>query len=264
MESIRSADMAFNHNKKMPSMERIAYFGSMTICVFSIVYILSVFFTGRSWLPLTGISAELSELTLPFVQCVLGAAVLNVPGLLTKLTRIKLPNILCVLFYIFVICATVLGELFSLYYRVPIWDSLLHCGSGIMCGMLGSILVVNFLQKNNCKCLVTPMNVAVVAICVALCVGMVWEIYEFVGDSLLGMNMQKSLLEDGTALVGKMALADTMKDLIVDTVGALIAAVGSYLSIKNRKGWLWSYVKPEPLSIPTKVSAYREDFAKSA
>jgi hypothetical protein len=43
-----------------------------------------------------------------------------------------------------------------------------------------------------------------------------WEIFEFAGDQLFGMNMQKE------------GLTDTMWDLIVDTLGAFVAAVFGY------------------------------------
>ena len=50
--------------------------------------------------------------------------------------------------------------------------------------------------------------------------------------------MQKFALEDGTALVGRDALWDTMKDIIVDTVGALVMSVIGYISLKYKKGWV--------------------------
>ena len=35
-----------------------------------------------------------------------------------------------------------------------------------------------------------------------------------------------------------MALADTMKDLIVDTIGAAVMSVIGYVSLKYQKGWV--------------------------
>ena len=67
--------------------------------------------------------------------------------------------------------------------------------------------------------------VAMFSFCFAVSIGAVWEIYEFSFDGLLGLNMQKFLLADGTPLVGRAALTDTMKDIIVDTIGALIASL---------------------------------------
>ena len=178
--------------------------------------------------------------------------------LMAKFTRIKIPNALCIFFYVFVLCGTVLGEMFSLYYAIPFWDDLLHCGSGIMSGMLGSILVMNFWRKIKCESAMPPIFVAIAAVCFALCIGVAWEIYEFAVDSLLGLNMQKFLLQDGSELIGQAALADTMLDLIIDTFGAVIAAVVSYLSLKRKKGWLYTYQtdKVTPLVEKEKFEKY--------
>ena len=47
--------------------------------------------------------------------------------------------------------------------------------------------------------------------------------------------MQKSMLEDGTQLIGRAALDDTMKDIIIDVCGSLAAAVVGYISIKRQQ-----------------------------
>ena len=68
--------------------------------------------------------------------------------------------------------------------------------------------------------------------------GMLWEIYEFSVDYFFGTNMQKFALEGGVPKVGQEALMDTMKDIIVDTVGALVMSVLGYLSLKNKTGFV--------------------------
>jgi len=234
--------------KPTVNIERLAYYATMALSCFSVLYLISVCIAGHSWLPFINVAS--GELRLSLIQCVLGTAALHVPLLLTRLTRIKLPDTLCACFYLFILCATVLGEMLSLYYKIPIWDSLLHFGSGIMIGMFGSILLVTFLKNKKCTKLVSPMFIAITAVCFALCVGVFWEMYEFAGDSLLGLNMQKCLLEDGAALIGKAAVLDTMKDLIVDTLGALVAAAGAFLSIKNSKGWLHAYLADDMAAEP--------------
>lgn len=52
-------------------------------------------------------------------------------------------------------------------------------------------------------------------------------------------------MQDGTALIGQTALVDALTDLIVDSFGALTAAVSAYLPIKKR-GWLYTYLAAEP------------------
>jgi len=71
--------------------------------------------------------------------------------------------------------------------------------------------------------------------------------------------MQKHTLESGEMLVGRAALADTMKDLIVDSLGALVMSVVGYVSIKREAGWLERMQikinRPEPTPVPVPVYA---------
>ena len=78
----------------------------------------------------------------------------------------------------------------------------------------------------------SPGFVAFFAFCFALACGAVWEIYEYLMDGLLHMNMQHFAVEDGTPLLGRAALLDTMKDLIVDALGALVIAVIGYFPLR--------------------------------
>ena len=106
-----------------------------------------------------------------------------------------------------------------------------------MIGFIGFSLI-DILNKDNEKVTLSPFFVAFFAFCFAITVGVVWEFYEFTSDGLLGTNMQKYKLKDGTELVGKEALQDTMEDLIVDAVGAFSASTIGYISLKYKKGWL--------------------------
>ena len=60
----------------------------------------------------------------------------------------------------------------------------------------------------------------------------------FIFDGIVGLNMQKFTLENGTQLVGRAALADTMEDLIVDCIGAFTMSTIGYISLKYKKGWI--------------------------
>ena len=70
--------------------------------------------------------------------------------------------------------------------------------------------------------------------CFALAAGAIWEIYEYTLDGLMGLNMQHYHLVDGTPLMGRAALYDTMKDLIVDALGALVVSVIGYIALKRQ------------------------------
>ncbi|MCB1635967.1 MAG: hypothetical protein KDI51_15370, partial [Xanthomonadales bacterium] len=65
----------------------------------------------------------------------------------------------------------------------------------------------------------SPGFVALFAFGFALAAGALWEVFEFSMDKLVGTHMQKPMLGDPSGLT------DTMWDLIVDALGALLAAL---------------------------------------
>ncbi len=78
----------------------------------------------------------------------------------------------------------------------------------------------------------SPFFIAIFAFCFALAAGAIWEIYEYIFDGLLSLNMQKHTLKNGIALVGREALSDTMKDIIVDALSALAVSVVGYYQLE--------------------------------
>lgn len=179
-----------------------------------------------------------ADYSLMLIQCLLGIAVIHVPALFKRKFGLELPAVLYIEYVIFLYCAIFLGEVRSFYYRIPHWDVILHCFSSVMAGSFGFIVVALLNQDEHITLSLSPVFVAIFAFCFAIAIGAVWEIYEFVFDGLLGLNMQKFILPDGTVLAGQDALRDTMEDLIVDCAGALFASVSGYFSIKKGSGWL--------------------------
>ena len=91
-----------------------------------------------------------------------------------------------------------------------------------MIGALGFSIVTLLNKTEEVPMNLSPLFVALFSFCFAVTLGVVWEFYEFTFDGLLGLNMQKFALENGTQLIGRAALTDTMIDLFVDAVGALL------------------------------------------
>ncbi len=176
-----------------------------------------------------------SDYLLMLLQCSLGLAVMLLPSMIERKWQLDISSLIHILYYLFLYCAVFLGEVFEFYYLIPCWDSILHFFSGAMLGALGFILVDILNRNEKVHVSLSPLFVAVFAFCFALAVGAVWEIYEFTGDSLLGLNMQKCLTEHGQPLVGYAALQDTMKDIVVDAVAALMVAVIGYFSIFKKR-----------------------------
>lgn len=175
------------------------------------------------------------DYVLMLIQCVLGLAVMALPSLLARRWKLMLPTAMHVMYYVFLYCAIFLGEVFSFYYLIPHWDTILHFTSGAMLAALGFILIDYLNRDEHVRVSLSPFFASLFAFSFALAMGGVWEIYEYLADGLMGLNMQKFILADGTVLSGRMALADTMEDIIIDAAAALSVAVIAYCVNPARK-----------------------------
>ncbi|MBQ7338668.1 MAG: hypothetical protein IJW40_09490 [Clostridia bacterium] len=198
-----------------------------------------------------------SDYVLMIVQCALGIIVMMLPTFISHKWKIVVPNAIVILYYIFLYCAIYLGEVQNFYYVIPFWDVILHAFSGAMLGALGFILVDLLNNDKKIRVSLSPFFVSVFAFCFALAIGALWEVYEFSFDAILGLNMQKHTLEDGTALVGAKALADTMKDIIVDALAALAVAILGYFT-GRKKGSAPQQGSNEPPLEPSRSEPVRE------
>ena len=179
-----------------------------------------------------------SYYVLMYVESILGCIVITIPGRVEKKFHVHIPSHMMIPFVSFLYCAIFLGEVRSYYYRFVGWDTVLHFFSAGMLATLAYSIVSILNRSDQVPVSLSPGFLALFAFCFAVAAGAIWEIYEFTGDSLLGMNMQKWRTEAGVPLVGQAALADTMKDIIVDVLGAGIISLSGYFSMKRQKNWL--------------------------
>lgn len=214
----------------------------------SIVYISIKIILAPSVAPASDIAVRAkSDYLLMLFQSVLGAIAMWALGFLQRKVRISIPSTMIILYAVFLYCAVFLGEVRNFYYSVPHWDTILHTFSGAALGALGFSMVSLLNKSKSVTFSLSPIFVALFAFCFALMLGVMWEIFEFAVDSVLGTNMQKFALETGEALVGQTALADTMKDLIVDALGAFAMSAIGYISLKYNKNWLDGFhIKKSP------------------
>lgn len=175
-----------------------------------------------------------SDYILMILQCVVGSMVIFLPSKVEQRFRVDIPDIMEILFFIFLFCAIYLGEVQNFYFKIPYWDLILHCFSAGMLGALGFVIVNFFNDMERLKINLSPFFVSLFAFCFALTCGTVWEIYEFLADGVLGTNMQKFITSDGTVLIGREALQDTMEDFIVDGLGALVVTLIGFRHLSNR------------------------------
>ena len=178
-----------------------------------------------------------ADYVLMLLQCLLGIATIHLPMLFSRQFKVELPTPLYVMYIVFLYAAIFLGEVRSYYYKIASWDNILHTFSSIMTGCLGFMLVALLNRSEQTKLQLSPFFVAMFAFCFSLTVGTVWEIYEYLSDAILKTNMQKFMTADGVILAGHEAISDTMHDFMIDALGALIASIAGYFSLKNGKGW---------------------------
>lgn len=172
------------------------------------------------------------DYTLMLIQCIAGLLALLLPSFIAHNLKIIIPSGMIVAYAIFLYCAIYLGEVRNFYYIIPYWDTILHTLSGAMLGALGFTLISFLNNTDRIPVVLSPLFVALFTFCFAVALGVIWEIYEFSVDCFFKTNMQKFMLEDGVLLVGQTALMDTMKDLIVDCIGALVFSIFGYISLK--------------------------------
>ena len=201
--------------------------------------------------------------------CMLTLVLFLLPTILEHSLQVELPNTLEIIILLFIYAAEILGEIRSFYTTFQGWDTMLHTLNGFLCAAIG-ISLVDMLNRNKRFSLsLSPMFMAVVAFCFSMTVGVLWEFFEFGMDYFFLMDMQKDTVVQhistvmldpagGTAAIavlgisdvilvteqGQVALGlggyldigllDTMKDLIVNFIGAVIFSVIGYYYVKNR------------------------------
>lgn len=182
----------------------------------------------------------------PAVFVTLAALALTVlPGQLANRIGLRLPQSFLAAIALFVLATLYLGEVQDFYNRFWWWDLALHFGSAMGFGILGFLLVFMLFQGDRYAA--PPWALGALSFCLAMTVGALWEIFEFAMDKIFGFNMMKS------------GLPDTMGDLIVDAVGAALAALAGVVYLLGRAGRLGA---PFDMFIETNRTRFRKVLAR--
>ena len=198
--------------------------------------------------------------------CILSLLLFCVPLILERTLSIDIPPILEGVIYCFIFAAEILGEINSFYTVIPGWDTMLHTINGFLVAAVGFSLVDLFNRSERMTFKLSPLFLAIVAFCFSMTVGVLWEFFEFTMDQLFNMDMQKdfiitkinsvtlnpnglnevvhipieSLIVNGENWLDfpggyiDIGLIDTMKDLMVNFVGAVVFSVIGYIYVKTR------------------------------
>lgn len=202
--------------------------------------------------------------------CGLSLFLMILPSIVSRRLKVVLPSTLEIIILLFIFAAEILGEINSFYMRVPHWDTMLHTINGFLCAAIGFCLVDMMNREEKFSFKLSPLYLAIVSFCFSMTVGVIWEFFEFGADQLLGLDMQKDAVihaidsvmldptrsntvihirdivetivvhSDGTqeALnIGgylDVGIIDTMKDLLVNFVGALVFSFIGYFYVKHK------------------------------
>lgn len=159
------------------------------------------------------------------------------PAAVGRRFRVVIPPEFQLLAVLFVFAALFLGEIQSYYARIWWWDIALHTSSGLLMGILGFLLVYVLNESTRIDINMRPRFVALFAFMFAVAVGALWEIFEFGMDHFFDANMQKPMFDDPSGLT------DTMWDMIVNTLGALlICALGWWYMIRRKKSFIEAWI----------------------
>ena len=191
---------------------------------------------------------------LMLLQCLLGLAVLFLPGLLERRCKVVIENFVYIFFVVFLYAAIILGEVHDFYYKVPHWDTLLHACSGVMLGAIGVSAIDILNSSKKVRLNLSAGCIALFSFFFAVALGAIWEIYEYSMDLFFGFNMQRYRLENGVQLAGQLALYDTMKDLIVDVLGAAAICIVGYLMLKHKNRNVLRLVPTSALHAPKNLT----------
>ena len=197
--------------------------------------------------------------------CVLALMLFLVPPFFKKNLGIELPSMLEIIVMLFIFSSIILGEIGCYYVKVPIWDTVLHTVNGFLCAAIGFSLVDILNRNNRFKFNLSPLYLSIVAFCFSMTIGVLWEMFEFSADVFLRTDMQKDFVINHISSVAldetlsntpvkldnitsvavngqelnvagylDIGLIDTMKDLIVNFLGAVVFSVIGFFYVKSR------------------------------
>ena len=209
--------------------------------------------------------------------CVLALVLFCMPVLIERSLSIDIPPLMEGIIYCFIYAAEILGEINSFYTIIPGWDTMLHTIIGFLVAAVGFALVDLFNRSERFSVRLSPLFLAIVAFCFSMTVGVLWEFFEFGADQFLGTDMQKDFIVQAVNSVSlnpsglntviqtpieslvvngqdwmqfpggylDIGLIDTMKDLLVNFIGAVLFSVIGFFYVKTRgKGKLAASLIP--------------------
>ena len=206
------------------------------------------------------------------------------PTIFERRLMVDLPDTLEIIILLFIFSAEILGEIQAFYTTFLGWDTILHTLNGFLCAAIGFSLVDMLNRSERFSLSLSPVFMAIVAFCFSMTIGVLWEFFECAMDHLLLFDMQKDMVVNSISSVsldptnsnqtviirditdvivvsgGKeislglggyldVGLLDTMKDLWVNFIGAVVFSLIGYFYVKGRgKGFFAKRFIPRVVS----------------
>ena len=200
--------------------------------------------------------------------CVLTLILFLIPSFIESRFKLDLPETLEIVVLLFIFSAEILGEIQNFYNVFSKWDTILHTINGFLCAAIGFSLIdiLNRYEKFHLN--LSPLFVAIVGFCFSMTIGVLWEFFEYGADKYFKTDMQKDqiveniysvslneeglnvpvkveditethiMTEDGTYVINggylDIGLIDTIGDLLVNFLGAIIYCTIGYVYVKKR------------------------------
>ncbi len=201
--------------------------------------------------------------------CILTLILFILPTVFERRLKVDFPDTLEIIIMLFIFAAEILGEIRAYYTVFPHWDTMLHTLNGFLCAAVGFSLVDLCDRNERFSLQLSPVFMAIVAFCFSMTIGVLWEFFECAMDHLLLFDMQKDTVHNVISTVmldpaqanhtvviknitdvivvadGKeiplglggyldIGLWDTMEDLAVNFIGAVVFSVIGYFYVKGR------------------------------
>ena len=197
--------------------------------------------------------------------CVLTIVLLYIPSWLQVKLHIELPPPLEITILCFIFAAEILGEVNAFYVNVPNWDTMLHTLNGFLAAAVGFSMVLLLNDDERLTFDLSPFFLALVAFCFSMTIGVLWEFFEFGMDYFFHTDMQKDTVINSIYTVAldptrtnkvvavkgiqdvvingeslglggylDIGIIDTMKDLFVNFIGAVVFSVTGFFYARSK------------------------------
>ncbi len=232
----RKSILGINMRKKKVVRLKVLYIIFLVILLLELLGSLGALFFGDTQAIK---DAGLSNLFL----VVLTTGAILTPWIIESRYDIDIPDFLEVVLLGMLFIAVFLGFMNDYYENVKNFDKFTHALSGVTLSVVAfqTLYIFNQSKKNNFRISSFAMSIFAYTFSITLLV--IWEFYEFFIDTISfnidnadGRNMQRyQWVNESISFPQDYGLYDTMIDLLVGSVGALVVVIIGYLLIRRKQ-----------------------------